>query len=83
MKKDDYINGLAILLCLDVPAAKDLSKLKTDTLEQMFTSYKENALAAQRKLEDEVDKSRKHGITSRSSTRTRRSKRPVGKSNQA
>ena len=81
MTKTDLINGLSILLCLDVPAANDLNKLKTDTLEQMFYSYRDNALAAQRKLEDEVDKARKHGATSRSDTRIRRSKRKADKRN--
>jgi hypothetical protein len=77
MTKQDLINGLSILLCLDKSAATDLNKLKIDSLEQMFYSYKENALAAQRKLEEAVEKANKHGVTTRSNTRTRRNRRAV------
>lgn len=75
MNKAEVIYGLTILLCLDKQAKSDLNKLKVETLEQMFYSYKQNALNAQRKLEEEVDKTRKLGTTSRSDTRSRRGKR--------
>lgn len=81
MKQDDYIEGLSILLCLDINAKKDLKKLKTDTLEQMFCSYKENALRSQRRLEEEIEKANKQRTSTCSNTCSSRAKRRVGSSN--
>jgi hypothetical protein len=54
---------MALLLNLDKNASKDLNKLSKDTLEQMFCSYKQNALNAQIYLEQQVESARKHAAT--------------------
>lgn len=62
--KGDLISALGLLLELDSNAKKDLDKLKIDTLEQMYISYKQNALNAQIYLEQQLESTRKHTLAS-------------------
>lgn len=61
--KGDLISALGLLLELDSDAKKDLEKLKINTLEQMYISYKQNALNAQIYLEQQLESARKHTLT--------------------
>ena len=56
MTKADYIYGLTILLSLDKDAAKDLEKLKKDTLELIFVNYKQNAIDVNNRIDDATNK---------------------------
>lgn len=62
--KPELIHALALLLELNSSAQKDLEKLRLDTLEQMFISYKQNALNSQIYLEQQIEATRKHTIAS-------------------
>lgn len=66
MNKSDFIQGLTILLSLDKNASRDLNSLKKETLEQMFESYKANALRANNHTEKEVNAALKFSLTSSS-----------------
>lgn len=61
--KGELISTLGILMELDTEAKKDLEKLKINSLEQMYISYKQNALNAQIYLEQQIESARKHAST--------------------
>lgn len=75
--KCDLIGALTLLLELDLNASRDLNKLSKDTLEQMFISYKRNALQSQRYTEEQIERARKHIIATSSGSITPRSRKSV------
>lgn len=51
--KEENINTLGILLCLEPAHKKDLNKLSAETLDYMRAMYSENALQSNIKMTDE------------------------------
>lgn len=65
LTKPELTHAIALLLELNPAAEKEVGTLSKDTLEQIFISYKNNALRANQYLEEQVESARKHALTTR------------------
>jgi hypothetical protein len=78
MKKEQYAETMATLLCLDRVMIKDLMKLEIDTLAKMYVNYVQNAKNANNALED-AQNAYKSLLTSSGNTSTSTGRFRMGK----